>query len=193
MFLLLSTDRLPRKRFELAINDGHLRILKLTLQRLYGFEGRIDLQRTTGFMGLQMMRTHTNTANVTHKQQSIMQCSADRMSAYMLCLVSLNKIWAYQPTMDTNTFPTSARFLLLSLTVRYLQGRRPELGKAGSQVFGTLSQLHSSSLIRHSRDCWLCRYHHLTAGLRQGDKPTTQLHEHPRSSFCVWIWRQRVW
>ena len=72
---LSGTDRFPRKRFKLAINDGHLGILKLTLECLYSFEGRVDLQGTTGFMGLQtthMLRTCAYTL-----------WSEDRMSGYI--------------------------------------------------------------------------------------------------------------
>lgn len=49
----MSTDRFPGKRFELAVNDRHLSILELALQRLHSFEGRVDLQGAAGFVGLQ--------------------------------------------------------------------------------------------------------------------------------------------
>lgn len=52
-WMLVSTDRFPGKRFELAVNNRHLGVLELALQCLYSFEGGVDLQGTAGFMGLE--------------------------------------------------------------------------------------------------------------------------------------------
>ncbi len=54
------------------------------------------------------------------------------------------------------------------MSVLYLLCRRPQLSQAGSQVLGTLTQLHGCSLIRHRGNGGLGRGHHFTTRLRSG-------------------------
>lgn len=56
------------------------------------------------------------------------------------------------------------------VSVFYLLCRRPQLSQAGGQVLGTLTQLHSCSLIRHRGNRWLGRGHHLTTRLQSGKR-----------------------